>query len=120
MARKVAGVCYIKADDIQFEVKGGVECPMSSTIREPVESLANDAGSYSEKGMTPYVKLTAIFEPDFDIIKVSTATDLTITAELANGKVYTLTEAYLSGETPVKGDEGEVDLNFNGRKGVWK
>lgn len=120
MSRRVAGVCYIKADDVQFEIEGGVECPLSATMREPVESLSNDAGSYSEKGVTPYVKLSAIFGPDLDIDKITTATDLTVTAELANGKVYTLTEAYLSGETPTKGDEGKVDLTFHGRKGVWK
>ncbi len=116
---KVAGIVFIKADDIQFEVTGGVECPLSTVMREPVESLANDAGSYSEKNITPYVKLSAVFDKDLDIDKVTTATDLTVTAEMANGKVYTLTEAYLSGETPAKGDEGLIDFNFNGRKGVW-
>ena len=112
MGRKIAGVCYIKADDIQFEVEGGVECPFSSTIREPVESLANEGGHYSEKGVTPYVKLTAL-DDDIDRERLANAVDLTVVAELANGKVYTLTQAYLAGETAVKGDEGKIDFTFN-------
>lgn len=117
---KIAGVCYIKADDIQFEVEGGVECPLSAVIREPVESLSRDSNSFSEKNITPYVKLTALFVPELDVERLSSATDLTVTAELANGRVYTLTEAYLAGETPAKGDEGKIDFLFNGRVGVWK
>lgn len=119
MGRKVAGVCFIKADDVQFEVEGGVEVPLSKTMREPVESLSNESGHFSEKGMIPFVKLTSIADPGIDIDKITNATDLTVTAELANGWIYTLTEAYLSGDNTVKGDEGKIDLQFNGRKGIW-
>ena len=51
--------------------------------------------------------------------KISQSDTLTVTAELANGKVYVLTEAYLSGETTVSGDEGTIPLEFRGAKGVW-
>ena len=120
MGKKIAGICYIKADDIQFEIEGGVECPLNSTMREPIETLSNETGHFSEKGVPQFVKLTAVLEPEIDIEKLTTSTELTITAELANGWVYTLTEAYLSGEATAKGDEGKVDLQFSGRKGVWK
>ena len=45
---------------------------------------------------------------------------MTITAELANGKVYTLSGAWLEGETSAKGDDGTVDLEFAGLKGIWQ
>lgn len=120
MGKKIAGICYIKADDIQFEVEGSVECPLSATIREPVESLSNETGNFSEKGVAQYVKLSALLDPDLDLEKLTSSTELTVTAELANGWVYTLTEAYLSGDASAKGEEGKVDLTFSGRKGVWK
>ena len=42
-----------------------------------------------------------------------------MTAELANGKTYVLTQAYLAQETTVSGDEGTVPLEFRGAKGVY-
>jgi len=117
---KIAGICFIKADDVQFEVEGGVECPMNTYMREPVEALDNQAGHYSEKRIIPYIKLTALLPPEFDREKISNRVDLTITAELANSWVYTLTKAYLMGPAAISGDEGKVELNFSGQEGIWK
>lgn len=119
MAKRVAGICYIKVDGEQLEVKGSVECPLSSLQRESVMGLAGNAG-YKETAIAPYIKVSCIFVPEFPISKLAEGTDMTITAELANGKVYTLSGAYLVGETPVKGDEGDVELHFEGKKGDWQ
>ena len=119
MANRVAGICYVKVDGDQFDVEGGVECPLSDLKRETVMALAGPAG-FKETALEPYVKLTAIFGPSFPIDKVKSSTDMTVTAEMANGKVYTLSGAFLRGETPVKGDEGKVELDFGGKKGIWQ
>ena len=94
--------------------------PLSTNIREPLESLSGESGNYREMGLAPYVKFTAHNEADMDYDKIANANDLTVVAELANGRVYTLTEAYLSGETVVGGDEGTTPYVFHGTKGVWK
>ncbi|WP_161795467.1 phage tail tube protein [Xanthomonas sp. MUS 060] len=38
----------------------------------------------------PYIKVVALFTPDFPVNTLRTNTNLTVTAELANGVVYTL------------------------------
>lgn len=119
MSKRVAGICYIKVDGDQLEVEGSVECPLLDVTREEVMGLAGVAG-YKETAIAPYVKLSAIFVPQFPIEALRDKTDITVTAELANGKVYTLTQAWLNGEAAVKGDEGKVDLEFKGLKGVWQ
>ena len=119
MAKRVAGICYIKVDGEQLEVEGGVECPLNDVARETVMSLSGPAG-YKETALTQYVKLSAIFVEGFPMAKLREGVDMTITAELANGKVYTLSGAYLVGETSVKGDEGKIELEFNGNKGAWQ
>lgn len=119
MAKRVAGICFIKCDGEQLEVKGSVECPLSDLQREPVMGLAGHAG-FKETAIAPYVKVSCIFVPEFPVAKLRENTDMTITAELANGKVYTLSGAYLQGEITIKGDEGEVELNFAGKKGDWQ
>lgn len=119
MGKKVAGTCYIKVNGAQLEVKGGIEVPLTEKKRETVMGLAGPAG-YKEEVRTPYIKLTAIFRDDFPMDLVRDNDDLTVTAELANGKVYTLSGGYVVGEPSVKAEEGETDLEFEGKKGIWQ
>jgi hypothetical protein len=84
-----------------------------------MESLSNDQGHFSETQIAPFVRLTAINDSDLDQDKIADSTNLTITAELANGKTYVLTQAYLAQETTASGDEGTVPLEFRGAKGVY-
>ncbi|MEZ2293096.1 phage tail tube protein [Variovorax sp. RCC_210] len=119
MGNRVAGVCYVKVDGAQLEVKGGLECPINNRKREAIVASAGVAG-FKETTVVPYVKLTAIFTADFPKEKISAATDMTITAEYANGEVYTLSDAFLANESAAKGEEGEIELEFNGMRGRWQ
>lgn len=119
MAKRVAGTCYIKVDGDQLEVKGGVECTVGDVTREAVVSTRGVVG-FKETQRVPSTKLTAIFTEDFPMEKITEGEDMTITAEFANGKVHTLSGAFLVGESTAKGEEGETDLEFNGTKGIWQ
>lgn len=119
MGKRTAGICYIKLDSEQLEVAGDVECPLSEFKREAKMAVAGVSG-YSETALKPYIKVKANFVPGFPLDKVRTNTEMTITAELANGKVYTLSGAWLEGETAIKASEGEVDLEFAGMRGIWQ
>lgn len=119
MGNRVAGIAYVKIDGEQFDVKGGLELPISDMERATIMGLSGPAG-YSEKATEPYTKVTAIFGASFPIDKVRTGTDMTVTSELPNGKVYTLSGAFLRGTTSVKGDDGEIELDFGGMKGIWQ
>lgn len=116
---RVAGICYIKVDGEQLEVSGGVECPLSDTVRETVMGVAGPAG-FKETAQRPFTKLSAILVPGFPREKIAKATDMTVTTEFPNGAVYTLSEAYLEGEAVAKADDGLSDLEFGGKKGQWQ
>jgi len=119
MGKRVAGTCYIKVDGTQLEVKGSVEVPLTDRKLEAVVGL-NAVAGYKEEVRTPYVKLSAIFKDDFPRDTLQKGTEMTVTVELPNGKVYTLSDAFLVGEPAVKADEGETELEFNGMKGEWQ
>lgn len=119
MGKRVAGICYIKIDSEQLEVSGGIECPLTDIKRETVMGQSGPAG-FKETALEPYINLTAVFTPDFPLDTIQSNTEMTITAELANGKVYTLSGAFLKGEPSVKGDDGTTDLEFGGKKGIWQ
>lgn len=117
--KRIAGICFIKMDGEQLEVKGGIECPVTDNVKE-TQMGSNAPAGYSEMAQRPYVKGSFFFLDNFPIEKLSTANDLTVTAELANGKTYVLSEAWVEGEVPAKNDDGTVDLEFSGMKGQWQ
>ena len=119
MGQRIAGICYVKADGEQFEVSGGLEAPLFSTKKESVMGL-NAVVGYKETAIAPYVKLSAVVGSKFNLDKLRSASAMTVTAEFANGKVYTLSDAWVAGEPALKGDDGTTELEFNGLKGIWQ
>jgi len=118
MASRVAGICYIKADGVQFDISGGVETPLMKVKRETVMALAGAVG-YKETAQEQYVKVTAIVPPGFPIAMLQSSTSMTVTAELSNGDVYVLSNAFIKGEPARKADDGTIDLEFGGLRGFY-
>lgn len=119
MGKRVAGICYIKVDGEQLEVAGGVECPILDVKRETVMGVNGPAG-YKETALRPYVKVNTVFVAGFPLEKLRSGTDMTVTAEMSNGKVYTLSGAFIEGEPAAKADDGTIELEFGGSKGIWQ
>ena len=119
MSKRVAGICYIKVDGTQLDGSGGIEAPLMDVKREEVMASGGVAG-YKETSVAPYIKLSAVFGPDFPLDTVKSSTSMTVTAEWPNGKVYTLSGAYVKGEPAAKADDGTVELEFGGDKGIWQ
>lgn len=115
---RVAGICYIKVDGEQLELKASMEAPLMQVKNETVMASAGVAGR-KETPVTPYIKGKFVFTKKFPTQKLS-GDNLTVTAEFANGKVYTLSQGYVVGDVPVNGEEGEVELEFNGKRGIWQ
>nr|DAP38481.1 MAG TPA: Tail tube [Caudoviricetes sp.] len=111
---KVAGTCYINVDGTQLVVNGAVTVPITKVTRETIK-----AGYFSEVERTPYVALDAVIDRDFPIEQIANGTDMTVTAELANGKTYVLSGAYLVEEPEYSADDGTASLRFEGSEGRW-
>ncbi|QLI80790.1 phage tail tube protein [Chitinibacter fontanus] len=117
-SKRLAGTCFVKVGGQQIRIKGGLEAPLNDKKREPVMDSAGVAG-YKESPIAPVVKVTALVT-QLDKDKLANDDDLSIQAEFADGTIYTLGGAWLSNEASVKGDEGEVELEFTGMRGNWQ
>ncbi|MNX11296.1 Phage tail tube protein [compost metagenome] len=115
MGQKVAGTVYFKVDGEQLEVTGAVEAPTTNSTRESLRP-----GFFSETDRVPYLKVDALYTPGFPMKKLQDATNMTVTAEFKNGRTYVLSEAYQVGEPVVSGDDGKIQLQFDGVEGVWQ
>jgi len=113
--QKAAGICYVKVDGMQLTITGGCEAPITEFKRESIVP-----GFYKEEERTPYIKVDALHTSDLPLDKLTTGTEMTVTIEFANNKVYVLSGAYLVGEPVSAGDDGKVALEFNGIKGKWQ
>lgn len=118
MGKRVAGICYIKVDGQQLEVTGGWEAPLMDVKRETKMGTNGPAG-YAEMAQEPFIKGSAYFTDDFPLDRLISATEMTVTAEWPNGKVYTLSGAYLRGDIVAKSEEGVTELDFGGDRGQW-
>lgn len=118
-APRIAGTCYFKVDGEQLELSGKVEVPLTSTTRTALPSHTGVAG-YKEETRTPYIKATLFIPPGFPREKLDTTDDMTITTELANGDVYTLSGAFVVGDPSYDSEAGTAEYEFNGLKGTWQ
>ncbi|MGY1490720.1 phage tail tube protein [Methylobacillus pratensis] len=112
-AKRIAGVVYFKIDGEQLECTGSLQVPLNTKVRESVLGQTKVAG-YKETLRAGYISGAFAFDADFPVEKVTEGEDMTITAELANGKTYVLSGAYLVDESDVANDDGTVELRFEG------
>ncbi|HDR2353273.1 TPA: phage tail tube protein [Enterobacter roggenkampii] len=118
MAR-IAGTTYFKLDSEQLSLTGGIEVPFNTATRDDVVGLDGSV-DYKETFRAPYIKGTFKVPKGFPIDKITTSETMTATAELANGLVYVLREAWLSGEANFNAEEGTADLEFHGKSGFFQ
>ncbi|KGU84827.1 phage tail tube protein [Pseudomonas mediterranea] len=115
MGQKVAGTVYVKVDGEQLTITGGAEAPLMDKKRETIYP-----GFFKEEELAAYLKMTAVHTPNFPIKALTNGRDMTITCEFSNGSVYVLAGAYLVDEPSSKGDDGTIELQFDGIKGSWQ
>lgn len=113
MSNRVAGVCYLKANGKQLTLGGSFTVSPSTVEREGVVGLAGPAG-YKEIGRIPYIEGEVVTTADLDVEALDAFVDGTVTAELANGKNYVLTNAWRAGASEIDGVEGKLPVRFEG------
>lgn len=114
MSKKVAGTCYVKIDGTQLTLNGGIRTPPNTKTRETVVK-----GKFKETERIPYIDMTIVVDDETDLDTLSEATDMTCTAELANGKTYVLEGGYLVDEPELDSEEGTCDIRIEGSSGRY-
>ncbi len=119
-SKPLAGTAYVKVDGEQLELKSdsGIKAPPFEKKRETIMGQSGVAG-YKETSVMPFVKGTFLVNANFPREKLSESTDMTVTVEFIDGSVYTLSGAYTVGDSERDSDTGEIELEFNGVKGIW-
>jgi hypothetical protein len=117
MANKmIAGTAYIKVDGKQYTLGGSLTIAINEFTREGLAGLSGTAG-YKETPQVQSREGEFYTTDEFSVKELSGIVNATVTAELANGKTYILSEAWQSGDIEVDAAGGTCTIRFEGMRG---
>lgn len=112
---KVGGTAFVKVDGDQLALEGTLTVDSFDTEREGLSGLSGVVG-YKETPRVPSIEVSAFLTSKTNLETLQKVVDGTVTAELANGKVYTLRNAWLAGAPAINGADGTMTIKFEGMK----
>lgn len=115
MSKRIAGVCYFKVGGTQYSIAGDCTVSPEDFERESLSGLSGVAG-FKETPSAPSIEVELYTDNDFDIQTVAAIDNETVTAELANGQVWALRNAWKVGRSDLSASEGKATVKFEGIK----
>ncbi len=114
VANRIAGVCYLKVDGAQYNLRGNLKVNFSSSVRTGVAGQDSVHG-FTEAPMVPSIEADISDVGGLSLEALYAISESTVTAELANGKVYVLRQAWFVGEISVATQDGTIPVKFEGK-----
>jgi hypothetical protein len=113
MGQRIAGVAYLKVDADLYPLRGNFT--VSPTPLERAGIAGQDyVHGFSELPRVPYIEGDVSLVPGLSVEQLAQVTNSTITAELANGMVYVLQEAWTRAAFELNTREGQTRVRFEG------
>lgn len=116
MAGRIAGICFVKVDGKQYDLRGNLIVSISPSERTGVAGQDGVHG-YIETPRVPFISGNFSDTDGLSINELDAITGATITAELANGKAYILRGAWTKSAHEIDTAQGQVAVRFEGLSG---
>jgi hypothetical protein len=110
---RIGGMIALKVNGDMHFAKGNFTYNLGKPKREGVVG-ADVVHGYKETPQVPFVEGEITDRNELSLEDLVTLDDATITLELANGKVITLSEAWYAGEGTGNTEEGNIACRFEG------
>jgi hypothetical protein len=115
-ANKVGGVAFLKVDGFQYLLRGDLTVSIDRYERTGVAGQDSVHG-YTENPRVPFISATLTDIGGMSLAQLQNVTCSTVTAELNNGKVYILRDAWTAEARELNTAEGSVEVRFEGMAG---
>lgn len=110
-----AGTIQLKVNGEIHDAKGSFSYNLGRPKREAL--LGSDSvHGYKEMPQVPFIEGAITDRGSLDVAALASGTDLTVTLELANGKVVVLSEAWFAGEGTATTEEAEISVRWEGKE----
>ncbi|WP_338585874.1 phage tail tube protein [Pseudomonas sp. MAG733B] len=110
---RIGGIIAVKVNGDIYFAKGNWTYNLGKPKREGVVG-ADTVHGYKETPQVPFVEGEISDRNELSLEDLVTLDDATITLELSNGKVITLSEAWYAGEGTGNTEEGNIACRFEG------
>jgi hypothetical protein len=111
--RRIAGVAYIFVDGAQYPLRGDLTVSTDTIEREGVAGMDGVHG-FTESPRVPWIEGSISDLGGLSLMALQAMCDVTVTVELANGKVYVLRNAWTSTAREFDAAEGQATVRFEG------
>lgn len=113
MGTAIAGTAFLKVDGAMMALKGNFIVSPSPVERTGIAGQDRVHG-YQEMPRVPYIEGDISTVPEINVEDIDGLTDVTVTAELINGKVYVLRNAWAKAGHEINTAEGTFKARFEG------
>jgi hypothetical protein len=111
--RRVGGLIQIQIQGEIYDAKGSFSYNLGRPKREAVVGMDTVHG-YKETPQVAFIEGVITDRQGLDLEALVTARDVTVTLQLANGKVIVLRDAWFAAEGSATTEEGEISVRFEG------
>jgi hypothetical protein len=108
-----SGTLYFKVDGAPYSAKGSFTYNLGASKREAIVG-ADAVHGYKEMPQTPFVEGEITDSADLDVKTLLNLDGVTVTLELANGKVILLRDAWYAGDGNIGTEEANIQIRFEG------
>jgi tail tube protein len=113
VAQRFAGIALVSVNGNQLALRGNFTVSPSPVERTMLAGQDRVHG-YQELPRVPYIEGDISTVRDFELELLDNQTDVTVTAQLANGKQYTLMGATQKGALEANARDGQVRVRWEG------
>jgi len=115
-SQRVAGVSYVYVDGQQYPLRGNLTVSIDTIEREGIAGQDGIHG-YIERPRVPWIEGDFSDLAGLSLITIQRMSDVTVTAELANGKQYVLRNAWTSTAREFNAADGQATVRWEGMAG---
>ena len=115
MAQRFAGIAYVMVDSEQLPLRGNFTVSPSAFERTMIAGQDGVHG-YQELPRVPYIEGDISLMPNVNLEDLEAQTDVTVVAQLANGKQYTLAYATCKSALEANTRDGQARVRW---EGLW-
>jgi hypothetical protein len=114
--QRKGGIIQFQVNGELYDAKGNFTYNLGRPVREAIIG-ADSVHGYKETPQVAFIEGEITDRGTLDLEKLVKMVDATVTAELANGKVIVLRDAWFAGEGTGNTDEGNIAVRFEGKSG---
>jgi hypothetical protein len=113
MAQRFAGIAFLLVDGNQMSLRGNFTVSPSIVARTMIAGQDGVHG-YQELPRVPYIEGDISTVPNLNLLDLEAQVNVTVVAQLANGKQYALGQASCKADLEANTRDGQVRVRWEG------